>query len=99
MVLFFCPPDKTPEPVGVVLFDHSERLSVKLKPKLEHDDETTSLVWVGMIENLKEDAGGYQIVRWLEEHGSHVFQLSPRNVVESKNLAQALNNLYQENVA
>jgi hypothetical protein len=98
MVLLLYPPGKTPERVGIVLLDSSDRVMTKLKPKLDHEDEAILTVWDGLVEELQDEAEGNQIVRWLEMNGSHVFQLSRRKPVESKNLTETLNDLYRENV-
>jgi hypothetical protein len=98
MTLLFCPPGKTAQPVGILLIDHANRLTVKLKPKLDIDDETVLAIWEGLVQDLHEEAGGYELIRWLEMTGSHAFRVSPRQVVEAEDLAQALNGLYDQNV-
>jgi hypothetical protein len=97
MTLLLCAPGKAAQPVGVLLVE-ANRLAVKLKPKLDLDDETVLAVWEGLVRDLKEEGTGYQLVRWLEMTGSHVFQVSARQMVEAENLAQALNDLYHQNV-
>ena len=81
-----------------LLLDHANRLTVKLKPKLDCDDDAVLAVWEGFIEDLNEEAGGYQLVRGLEMTGSHVFRVSSRQIIEAENLAQVLNDLYHQNV-
>ena len=98
MTLLFCLPGKTAQPIGILLLDHANRLTVKLKPKLDCDDEAVLAVWEGFIEDLNEEAGGYQLVRGLEMTGSHVFRVSSRQIIEAENLAQVLNDLYHQNV-
>jgi hypothetical protein len=98
MTLLFCPPGKTAQPIGILLLDHANRLTFKLKPKLDCDDEAVLTVWEGFVEDLQEEASGYQLVQELEMTGSHVFQVSPRQMIEAENLAQVLNHLYHQNV-
>ena len=98
MTLLFCPPGKAAQPIGILLLDQANRLTVKLKPKLDCDDEAVLAVWEGFVEDLNEEAGGYQLVRGLEMTGSHVFQVSRRQIIEAENLAQVLNDLYHQNV-
>ncbi len=98
MTLLFCAPGKTAQPVGILLLDHTNRLTVRLKQGMDCDDETVLAVWEALVEDLQEEVAGYQLVRWLEMTGSHVFQVSSRQVVEAEDLAQALNGLYRQNV-
>jgi len=98
MTLLFCPPGKAAQPIGILLLHHAKRLTVKLKPKLDCDDKVLLAVWEGFVEDLHEDASGYQLVRWLEMTGSHVFQVSARQIIEAENLDEVLNDLYHQHV-
>jgi hypothetical protein len=98
MTLLFCTPEKMAQPVGILLLDHANRLTVKLKPKLDVDDETVLAVWEGLVQDLHKEVGGYELIRWLEMTGSHAFRVSPRQVVQAEDLAQALKSLYDQNV-
>lgn len=102
MVVLFCLPGRAPEPAGVLLLEtESNQLAIKLKPKLNQDDEMVAAFWDELAEDLSrqaQEAGGSEVVRWLEMTASHVFQISPRISIESSDLDQTMQRLYREHV-
>ncbi len=82
MLLSFHPPGETEEPAGIIVVDSSNRVIVKCKRKLtSSNDRSVQAIWSGMVRDFKDEEGGYEAVRFLEQNGSHNFRVSSRKVL------------------
>jgi len=105
MLVFVCAPgaEAEQEPAGVLLLDPtSNQLLIKLKPSLEHTDESILEVWQDMAVDLHSKAkvyGGAEVMEWLESTASHTFRVSERKRSEAAaDLETTLQQLYIEHV-
>ena len=97
-------PGKMPEPAGILLIDpRTDHLAVKLKTNVEIEDETVLAFWNELaldLNQMAQEKGGEQVTAWLEETGSHIVQLSPREAVDLKtrSLTETLEHLYHKHI-
>jgi hypothetical protein len=99
-----CLPGKMPEPAGILLLDpRTDHLAIKLKTDFEIEDEAVSSFWKELaldLNQMAQEKGGEQVIAWLEETGSHIVQLSPREAVDLKtrSLTETLEHLYHKHI-